>query len=121
MLSKAAVDSAAGTRATISGSADLDIDAAAGTDFFTWLDGNRTVNEPTNPSTLRIIRLWVTQDSTGSRTLTWNAIFRFSTDIPAPTLTTTGGYTDLIEFIYNEYYNTWDCIRVVKGYLEPAV
>jgi hypothetical protein len=64
------------------------------------LGGNRTLNAPTNGSTGQFASLLVIQDGTGSRTLTWNAVYEFKNDI-APTLTTTGGKGDLFTFRYN--------------------
>ena len=64
------------------------------------LGGNRTLNAPTNGSTGQFASLLVIQDGTGSRTLTWNAVYEFKDDI-APTLTTTGGKGDLFTFRYN--------------------
>ena len=46
------------------------------------------------------ISVLVIQDGTGSRTLTWNAMFEFKDDT-APTLTTTASKGDLFTFRYN--------------------
>jgi len=64
------------------------------------LGGNRTLSAPTNGSTGQFASLLVIQDGTGSRTLTWNAVYEFASDT-APTLTTTGGKGDLFVFRYN--------------------
>ena len=64
------------------------------------LAGNRTVAAPTNGSTGQFASLLVIQDGTGSRTLTWNAVYEFAADT-APTLSTTGGKADLFVFRYN--------------------
>ncbi len=58
----------------------------------------------------------IKQDATGSRTITWNAIYRFSTDIPTPTLSTSANKTDYIGFQYNTADTTWDCLAVARGY-----
>lgn len=91
-------------------------DASLGANFYVTLGGNRTMDEPNNPTDWKVIRYYITQDGTGSRTLAWNAAFRFSTGIPSPTLTPTANFSDYIEFIYNPTYETWDCLRVVKGF-----
>lgn len=96
--------------------ANIDTDASLGTDFYVTLTDNRNFNTPTNPTDWKAIRFWITQDGTGSRTATWSAGFRFSTGLASPTLTTTADFTDLVEFRYNPTYNTWDCIRIVKGF-----
>jgi hypothetical protein len=46
------------------------------------------------------ISILVIQDGTGSRTLSWNAVYEFTADT-APTLTTTANYGDLFTFRYN--------------------
>lgn len=91
-------------------------DASLGANFYVTLGGNRTMAAPTNQSDWKIIRYYITQDATGSRTLAWNAVFRFSTSIPSPTLIATAKFSDYIEFMYNPTYATWDCLRVVKGF-----
>jgi len=48
----------------------------------------------------QFISLLVIQDGTGSRTLTWNAVFEFPSDT-APTLTTTADLGDLFVFRYH--------------------
>ena len=64
------------------------------------LAGNRTLAAPTNPVNGQFISLLVIQDGTGSRTLTFNAVFEFKDDT-APTLTTTAAKGDLFVFRYN--------------------
>src|SRR6056300_202917 len=64
------------------------------------LGGNRTLAAPTNGSTGQFCSLNVIQDGTGSRTLTWNAVYEFASDT-APTLSTDGGKADLFVFRYN--------------------
>ena len=64
------------------------------------LGGNRTLAAPTNNTTGQFISILVIQDGTGSRTLTWNAVFEFKDDT-APTLTTTASKGDVFVFRYN--------------------
>ncbi len=64
------------------------------------LAGNRTLAAPTNNTTGQFISILVIQDGTGSRTLTWNAVFEFASDT-APTLTTTANLGDVFVFRYN--------------------
>jgi hypothetical protein len=62
------------------------------------LAGNRTMAAPTNivQNTMYLMR--VSQDATGSRTLTWNAAYKFGT-AGAPTLTTAASKTDWLSFV----------------------
>ena len=66
------------------------------------LAGNRTMAAPsgTGPAAGQFISLLVIQDGTGSRTITWNAVYEFPSDT-APTLTTTAAKGDLFSFRYN--------------------
>ena len=92
------------------------VDASLGDLFTVILGGNRTMGAPTNPVNGQKIMFKIEQDGTGSRTLSWNAIFRFSTDIPAPTITTASGDYDYVGFIYNSTDTKWDCIALVQGF-----
>lgn len=64
------------------------------------LAGNRTFAAPSNGTTGQFISLLVIQDGTGSRTITWNAVYEFASDT-APTLTTTANLGDVFVFRYN--------------------
>jgi len=64
------------------------------------LTDNRIVGLPTNGQAGQFISLLVIQDVTGSRTLTWNAVFEFPLEA-APTLTTTASLGDLFVFRYH--------------------
>ena len=64
------------------------------------LAGNRTLAAPTGEFAGQFVSLLVIQDATGSRTLTFNAVYEFASDT-APTLTTTADKGDLFVFRYN--------------------
>ena len=66
------------------------------------LAGNRTMAAPsgTSPAAGQFISLLAIQDGTGSRTITWNAVYEFPSDT-APTLTTTANLGDIFSFRYN--------------------
>ena len=64
------------------------------------LGANRTLGAPSNGTTGQFISLLIIQDGTGSRNLTWNAVFEFASDT-APTLTTTANLGDVFVFRYN--------------------
>jgi len=61
---------------------------------------NRTLGAGTNAQTGQFVSLLVIQDGTGSRTLSFNAVYEFKDDT-APTLTTTASKGDLFVFRYN--------------------
>jgi hypothetical protein len=62
------------------------------------LGGNRTMNAPTNIVQYAMYVLRVAQDGTGSRTLAFNAAYKFGT-AGAPALTTTASKVDILGFI----------------------
>ena len=66
------------------------------------LGANRTMAAPsgTGPAAGQFISLLAIQDGTGSRTITWNAVYEFPSDT-APTLTTTANLGDIFSFRYN--------------------
>jgi len=66
------------------------------------LGANRTMAAPsgTGAAAGQFISLLAIQDGTGSRTITWNAVYEFPSDT-APTLTTTANLGDIFSFRYN--------------------
>lgn len=63
------------------------------------LGGNRTLANPTNVKEGGVYILFVTQDATGSRTLTYGSNYRWSNANLVPTLTTTPNRTDILTFV----------------------
>ena len=88
------------TESTLTDQATVTWDASTQDVCKLTLGGNRTLAAPTNNSTGQFISILVIQDGTGSRTLTWNAVFEFASDT-APTLTTTASKGDVFVFRYN--------------------
>lgn len=101
---------------TLTDGATITADAYLGTIFKVTLGGNRTIGAPTNPLDGKQIIFKFKQDATGNRTITWNSIFRFSTDLPTVTLSTPVGVTDMVAFIYDATDVKWDCTGAVKGF-----
>lgn len=66
---------------------------------------------PTNGQGL-ILRIL---DNGTARALTFNAIYRFSTDLPAPT-TTVLSKTLYMGFIYNSAATKWDCVASLNNF-----
>ena len=88
------------TESTLTDQATVTWDASTQDVCKLTLGANRTLAAPTNNSTGQFISILVIQDGTGSRTLTWNAVFEFKDDT-APTLTTTASKGDVFVFRYN--------------------
>ena len=88
------------SEATLTDQATVTWDASTQDVCKLTLGGNRTLAAPTNSTTGQFISILVIQDGTGSRTLTFNAIYEFASDT-APTLTTTANLGDVFVFRYN--------------------
>lgn len=86
---------------TLTDAANIDWNCNSGAKAKVTLGGNRTVNAVTNATEGATYLLWVIQDVTGSRTLSWTTSgagsFDFGAD-GAPTLTTTASKADLVTF-----------------------
>ena len=94
---------------TLTDGATVNWDASLGRVATLTLGGNRTVAAPTNLKVGTYI-LHVVQDGTGSRTITWNGVFKWPAAV-APTLTTTASRRDIMTFVsdgtnlYGTYIN----------------
>lgn len=80
--------------------ATINWNAALGFNARVTLGGNRTMAAPTNLFDGLTYALAITQDGTGSRTLSWNSIFDWG-DTGAPTLSTGAGKVDFAFGIYS--------------------
>ena len=85
---------------TLTDGATISWDASAVQVAQVTLGGNRTLSAPTNLIDGGFYALVIIQDGTGSRTLTFNSVFKF-TGGTAPTLTTTASARDILVFQSN--------------------
>lgn len=93
--------------------------AALGRVFAVTLGGSRTMGNPTGLTAAmdgRVILFRIKQDGTGSRTITWGSNYRFSTSVPAPTLSTGAGKEDYVGFIYNHAAGKLDVLAANLGF-----
>ena len=88
------------TEDTLTFDATQDWDVRASPVAKVTLTANVTFDAPTNPTTGQYIAIVCIQDGTGSRTISWNAVFEFKDDT-APTATTTASKGDMFTFRYN--------------------
>lgn len=84
---------------TLTDAATINFNWSLGRIGVVTLGGNRTLAAPTNLAVDTFI-LKVIQDATGTRTLTWNAIYKFSGGV-LPTLSTVAGRVD----VFSGYYD----------------
>jgi len=94
---------------TLVDGASISWDASANQVTSVTLAGNRTLAAPTNLVDGAVYLLMVIQDGTGSRTLSYNAVFKF-TGGTAPTLTTTAAAKDILVF-YSDGKNLYEIGR----------
>ena len=73
-------------------------DFALANNFSVTLEGNRTLDNPTNLVVGQSGSIFITQDGTGSRTLAYGSFWDFTTGA-APTLSTTAAAVDRIDYI----------------------
>jgi hypothetical protein len=92
-----------GATLTLTDGATVNWNTALGAVAEVTLGGNRAIALPTNGVAGTTYRLVLTQDTTGSRTVTWADYFRF-TAATAPTLTTTAEYSDILDFYFDGTY-----------------
>ena len=90
-------DSAAGSITGLTDAATISINFASSNNFSVTLGGNRTLGNPSNVVAGQSGFIAVTQDGTGSRTLSYSSNWDFASGSP-PTLTTTAGATDIIAY-----------------------
>jgi hypothetical protein len=96
-------------------STDASLGFVFGSTFTVTLGGSRTLANPTNLTDGQRMVFRLKQDGTGSRTITWGSKYRFSTDIPSPTLSTIANYVDYVAFIYNLTDDKLDVVGVNIG------
>ena len=73
-------------------------DFALANNFSVTLADNRALANPTNIAAGQSGSIFIVQDGTGSRTLAWDSYWDFTTGT-APTLTTTAGAVDRVDYI----------------------
>jgi hypothetical protein len=83
---------------TLTDGATITPDFSANCNFTVTLGGNRTMANPTNVTAGQSGSLFIVQDGTGSRTLSWGANWDWISG-SAPTLTTTLNAIDRVDYI----------------------
>ena len=87
-----------GSITALSDGANIAVDLALNNHFSVTLAGNRALSNPTNIVAGTSGSFFITQDGTGSRTLSYGSYYDFATGA-APTLTTTASKVDRIDYI----------------------
>lgn len=98
----------AGTSA-LTDAANIATNSALANRFTVTLAGNRNLSAPTNPTDGQKV-IWIfTQDATGNRTLTFDAIFDFG-NMPTLILSSGAAKRDYMGAIYNSAAVRWDVV-----------
>lgn len=79
------------------------------------LIGNAVINM-TGAADGQRVMLYVSQDSEGSRTITFGANVRYNDDITGVTLSTGANKSDRIGFVFNQTLNKYDIVALARGY-----
>jgi len=82
---------------TVTDAACISVNFALGNNFLVTLGGNRTLKAPANCTAGQTGNFYVIQDSTGSRTLSYNTAWQF-VSAAAPTLSTGASDVDMLVF-----------------------
>lgn len=100
------------TPQTLTDQAAIDWDLALGGAAQVTLGGDRTLNAPTNMVDGARYRLKVIQDGTGTRLLTWNAVYRFPGGVD-PCLSAAINCIDILQFDCDGTH--MDCVGMVSA------
>ena len=82
---------------TLTDAASIAVDFALGNNFLVTIGGNRTLAAPTNAVAGQTGQIYVIQDGTGSRTLSYNSVYQFVSGA-APTLSTGASDVDILVY-----------------------
>lgn len=84
--------------AALTDGATITPDFATNNNFTVTLGGNRTMANPSNLQAGQSGSIFIVQDATGSRTLSWGSYWDFVGGT-APTLTTTANAVDRVDYV----------------------
>ncbi len=90
---------ARGTVVALTDGATITPDMNSGNDFSVTLSGNRTLANPTNLAVGQSGSIFISQDGTGSRTLSYGSYWDFRNGGTAPVLSTAAGKVDRIDYV----------------------
>ncbi len=82
---------------TLTDAASVAINFNSGNHFLVSLAGNRTLENPTNGKVGQVGHIYIVQDGTGNRTLSYGNMYNFPSGT-APVLTSVSGSVDLLVF-----------------------
>ena len=93
--------------ATLTDGATVSVDASLSNNFYLLLEGDRTLENPTNLTDGMVLNFWIKQDGVGGRTLAFDTKYQF---IGNSTLSETPGIVDVISGIYHGSSDSIECV-----------
>ena len=87
-----------GAVTTLTDGANISTDLALNNNFQVTLGGNRTLDNPTNPGVSQTGSIFIVQDGTGSRTLSFGTNWKFAGGT-GPTLSTAAAAVDRLDYV----------------------
>ena len=93
---------------------NVSLDASTGSLFYLTLAGTRRLMNPTGYTDGQIIKIRISQDTTGSRKLSFDTAYKFGTDVTSYDASTTATTKDWIVLVCSGV--SADIIGVSKGY-----
>lgn len=101
---------------TLTDSSTITVDASKGNTFrLTLTASGHTMGTPSNPTDGQMVIFEITQGAS-AYTLSWSSAYLFSTALPAPTITATASYVDVIGVKYASSAAKWRCLAISQGY-----
>jgi hypothetical protein len=95
--------------------ATIAVDAAAANDFRVTISASRTMASPTGGVDGQRITFQITQGGGGGFALTWQSRYNFGA-AGTPVLSSAGGATDVLGFIYNAAIGDWLFVGAAFGF-----
>lgn len=104
------------TVVSLSYAATLNTNASSGSIFDVTLTGNTLIANPTNGVNGQTLRWRITQDGTGSRTVSLGNKFALPASVSSLTFSTAANKTDILAATYHATRDKWDVVALVTGY-----
>lgn len=99
---------------TLTDGATVAWDMSPGNVYSLTLGGDRTIAAPTNVKPGYTYLLFLYQDGTGTRLVTWNSVFKWA-GAEAPTLTTTASAVDILTFVADASGNLHGAVGIAES------
>lgn len=100
---------------TLVDGANIAVDASLGNIATVVLNGNRIIDNPTNPTDWQPLIFILEQGAGAPYTVTFDTDYIFGDTLPVPVLSTVAGDKDYLGFIYNPDVSEWHYLAEAFG------